>query len=57
MPVAPDDTGIDALMVGHSHLIFPQAKETGGPRSIHRWPHCQPIKSMSSKVWSMVCQP
>ncbi|WP_374517163.1 bifunctional 2',3'-cyclic-nucleotide 2'-phosphodiesterase/3'-nucleotidase [Undibacterium squillarum] len=25
-------TGIDALMLGHSHLIFPQAKETGGPK-------------------------
>lgn len=24
-------TGIDALMVGHSHLIFPKAKEPGGP--------------------------
>lgn len=24
-------TGIDALMLGHSHLIFPKAKETGGP--------------------------
>jgi 2',3'-cyclic-nucleotide 2'-phosphodiesterase/3'-nucleotidase len=24
-------TGIDALMVGHSHLIFPKARETGGP--------------------------
>jgi 2',3'-cyclic-nucleotide 2'-phosphodiesterase/3'-nucleotidase len=24
-------TGIDALMVGHSHLIFPKAKELGGP--------------------------
>lgn len=25
------NTGIDALMVGHSHLIFPKAKETNGP--------------------------
>lgn len=25
-------TGIDALMLGHSHLIFPQAKETGAPK-------------------------
>lgn len=25
-------TGIDALMLGHSHLIFPQAKEAGGPK-------------------------
>ncbi|MDE2431151.1 MAG: metallophosphoesterase, partial [Burkholderiales bacterium] len=24
-------TGIDALMLGHSHLIFPKAKETGAP--------------------------
>jgi 2',3'-cyclic-nucleotide 2'-phosphodiesterase/3'-nucleotidase len=24
-------TGIDALLLGHSHLIFPQAKEPGGP--------------------------
>ncbi|MCU6435199.1 bifunctional 2',3'-cyclic-nucleotide 2'-phosphodiesterase/3'-nucleotidase [Undibacterium sp. Jales W-56] len=24
-------TGIDALMLGHSHLIFPKAKEVGGP--------------------------
>ncbi|MCX7219074.1 MAG: bifunctional 2',3'-cyclic-nucleotide 2'-phosphodiesterase/3'-nucleotidase [Burkholderiales bacterium] len=24
-------TGIDALMLGHAHLIFPKAKETGGP--------------------------
>ena len=24
-------TGIDALMVGHSHLIFPKAQEPGGP--------------------------
>ena len=24
-------TGIDALLLGHAHLIFPQAKETGGP--------------------------
>lgn len=24
-------TGIDALLVGHSHLIFPQAKEAKGP--------------------------
>jgi 2',3'-cyclic-nucleotide 2'-phosphodiesterase / 3'-nucleotidase len=24
-------TDIDALMVGHSHLVFPKAKETGGP--------------------------
>ena len=24
-------TGIDALLLGHSHLIFPAAKETGGP--------------------------
>jgi 2',3'-cyclic-nucleotide 2'-phosphodiesterase/3'-nucleotidase len=23
--------GIDALMIGHSHLIFPKAKEAGGP--------------------------
>lgn len=25
------NTGIDALMLGHAHLIFPKAKETGGP--------------------------
>jgi 2',3'-cyclic-nucleotide 2'-phosphodiesterase/3'-nucleotidase len=25
------NTDIDALMVGHSHLIFPKAQETGGP--------------------------
>jgi len=25
-------TGIDALLVGHSHLIFPQAKEAKGPK-------------------------
>ncbi|MBC7404602.1 MAG: bifunctional 2',3'-cyclic-nucleotide 2'-phosphodiesterase/3'-nucleotidase, partial [Cytophaga sp.] len=24
-------TGIDALLLGHSHLIFPKAKEVGGP--------------------------
>ena len=24
-------TGIDALLIGHSHLIFPKAKEAGGP--------------------------
>jgi len=24
-------TGIDALLLGHSHLIFPKAKEPGGP--------------------------
>ena len=24
-------TGIDALLIGHAHLIFPKAKETGGP--------------------------
>ncbi|MCH8620603.1 bifunctional 2',3'-cyclic-nucleotide 2'-phosphodiesterase/3'-nucleotidase [Undibacterium sp. TS12] len=24
-------TGIDALMLGHAHLIFPKAKEAGGP--------------------------
>jgi len=25
------DTGIDALLVGHAHLIFPQAREKNGP--------------------------
>jgi 2',3'-cyclic-nucleotide 2'-phosphodiesterase/3'-nucleotidase len=24
-------TGIDALMIGHSHLVFPKGKETGAP--------------------------
>lgn len=25
-------TGVDALMLGHAHLIFPQAKEANGPK-------------------------
>jgi hypothetical protein len=35
-------TGIDALMIGHSHLIFPKGKETGARRSIHRLPPSRP---------------
>jgi 2',3'-cyclic-nucleotide 2'-phosphodiesterase/3'-nucleotidase len=55
------NTGIDALMVGHSHLIFPKAKEANGPRSIHRWPHCQQdkvdvVKGLVNGVPSVMAQ-
>jgi 2',3'-cyclic-nucleotide 2'-phosphodiesterase/3'-nucleotidase len=52
-------TGIDALMLGHAHLIFPKAKETGGPAldgSLDKLPQVDAINGFVNGVPAVMAQ-